>query len=76
MQDKNAAHEAHRVNGSIGIALPIFNHLENTRRSEPLQRPRLLMLLADLSQIERVTENINNVFGERQQVSFAAPYSV
>ena len=45
--------KAHSVNGSISIAIMIFDNFENTRSSEALQRFRGRMLVTVLGLIKR-----------------------
>jgi hypothetical protein len=68
MKDVDHACEPHRVDGSVGVAVIVINDLQNACSFEALKRLRIRMLLADLSQIERVADLVLNVFRQALQV--------
>src|SRR5687767_2203224 len=56
MEHKDSVVETHRVNSSVCISAPVFNHLKHTCRTEAPQWFRVSVLTAGLRKVERIAE--------------------
>lgn len=54
MQDEDRFLELHGIHRSIGAAPVVFDHLKHTRAAETFEHLRVIMLIAGLSQRQRV----------------------
>jgi len=55
---------AHGVHGSVRVTVVVVNHLEHTSASEggiPAERLGVRMLAAELSELQRVADDVLNV---------------
>lgn len=58
MQDVDRITELHGVDGTVSIAIRIFDHFQDTRRPKALERFCLLMLLTDLRLVQGETKRV------------------
>ena len=72
MYDLHGLDIVHGIDGTVGIALEILSHLQNTRTTKAFGRFGIRMFLPNLRQMQRITEGILHCFRhDGHQVFFA-----
>jgi hypothetical protein len=67
------AREAHGLDGAVGVAVMVVDHLQHARPAEPLERLGPSGLAAGLSLPQRPADTQSDGLGELTQVIAAAP---
>ena len=70
-QNIDLIRELHRVDGTIGIAVIVIDHLEHARAAEPGERLDGVVLTAGLSQMKGVSHHVLHILRKCPQLLLA-----
>ena len=74
MKDKYGLFELHGIDGTIGPADMVFNHLKHSRAAKSFEHLCCIVLIAGLSKGERITEKSPYACGQCHQVFVTTAY--